>query len=312
MERDARIFVAGHKGLVGGAVVRRLAAGGFENLVLRDHGALDLADPAAVEAFFADTAIDYVFLCAAKVGGILANKTYPADFIRENLRIQTNVIDGAWRHGVRKLLFPASSCVYPVDAHQPIAESAYLTGPLEPNVAAYGFAKIAGIETCRAYRRQHGFEAIACVPCNLYGPGDNFDPEGSHALAGMMLKLHAAKLRGDERVTLWGSGAPTREFLHCDDLAEALIFLMTRYDSDEIINVGAGSEVRIRDLAERVREAVGFEGRLEWDSSKPDGAPRKLFDVTRLSALGWRAGRDLGAGIRETYAWYLSQRARGL
>jgi GDP-L-fucose synthase len=310
MEKDAKIFVAGHRGLVGGAVVRRLTAGGFENLVLRDHASLDLTDTAAVEAFFEGAGVDYVFLCAAKVGGILANKTRPADFIRENLRIQTNVIDAAWRHGVRKLLFPASSCVYPVDARQPTAESCYLTGPLEPNVAAYGFAKIAGIETCRAYRRQHGFEAITCVPCNLYGPGDNFDPEGSHALAGMMLKLHAAKVRGEDRVTLWGSGAPTREFLHCDDLADALVFLMARYDSDEIINVGAGRDVRIRDLAEMVRAAVGFEGRLEWDTDKPDGAPRKLFDVTRLSALGWRAGRDLGAGIRETYAWYLANCAK--
>jgi GDP-L-fucose synthase len=309
METDARIFVAGHRGLVGGAVVRRLAAAGYDNLVTRTHDALDLADRPAVERFFAGQEIDYVFLCAARVGGILANKTRPAEFIRENLLIQVNVIDAARRHGVKKLLFPASSCVYPEHAPQPIAETQFLTGPLEPNVAAYGVAKIAGIEMCRAYRRQYGFDAIACVPCNLYGPGDNFDPTHSHALAGMMLKFHGAKERGEPRVTLWGSGAPYREFLHCDDLADAMLFLMDHYDSDQIVNVGAGRDIRIRDLAELVREAVGYEGEVAWDASKPDGTPRKLFDVSRLSALGWRPRRELRQGIRETYGWYLANRA---
>jgi GDP-L-fucose synthase len=309
METDARIFVAGHRGLVGGAVMRRLAAGGYGNLVTRTHGELDLTDRDAVERFFAAAAIDYVFLCAARVGGILANRTQPAEFIRDNLQIQVNVIDAAWRHGVKKLLFPASSCVYPRDAAQPIAETQLLTGPLEPNVAAYGIAKIAGIEMCRAYRRQHGFHAVACVPCNLYGPGDNFDPETSHALAGMMLKFHAAKHAGAPRVTLWGSGTPYREFLHCDDLADAMLFLMDHYDSDEIVNVGAGRDIRIRDLAELVREVVGYDGEIAWDRSKPDGAPRKLFDVSRLTALGWRPRRELRQGVREAYRWYLATRA---
>lgn len=309
MRKESRIFVAGHRGLLGAAVLRRLEADGHAALVTRSHGELDLCDPAAVRDFFGDQAIEYVFLCAARVGGILANKTYPADFIDQNLRIQGNVIDAAWRARVKKLLFPTSSCVYPEHAAQPIAESAYMTGPLEPNIAAYAVAKIAGIEMCRAYRRQHGFAAVALVPCNLYGPGDNFDPENSHALAGMILKFHAARRDGAARVTLWGSGAPYREYLHCDDLADAMVFLMHRYDRPEIINVGAGRDIRIRDLAQLVAAAVGYEGAIAWDSTKPDGTPRKLLDVTRLTALGWHPRRALADGIRETYAWYLANLA---
>ncbi len=305
MEKESRIFVAGHRGLVGAAVVRRLEADGHAGLVLRTHGELDLCDRAAVDGFFRDQAIEHVFLCAARVGGILANQTYPAEFIHDNLRIQSNVIDAAWRAGVKKLMFPTSSCVYPEHAAQPIAETAYMTGPLEPNVAPYAVAKIAGIEMCRAYRRQYGFNAVGIVPCNLYGPGDNFDPEGSHALAGMMRKLHAAKRRGCERVTLWGSGAPYREYLHCDDLADAMVFLMHHYDEPDILNVGAGHDLRIRELAGLVAEAVGFEGEIAWDTGKPDGAERKLLDVGRLERLGWRPRREMRDGIRETYAWYL-------
>ena len=309
MQTDSRIFVAGHRGLLGAAVLRRLQADGHANLVTRSHAELDLCDPAEVREFFADQAIEHVFLCAARVGGILANKTYPADFIEQNLRIQSNVIDAAWRGGAKKLLFPTSSCVYPEHAAQPIAETAYMTGPLEPNIAPYAVAKIAGIEMCRAYRRQHGFEAVSLVPCNLYGPGDNFDPQNSHALAGMILKFHAAKRDALPRVTLWGSGAPYREYLHCDDLAEAMVFLMHRYDGTAIINVGAGRDIRIRDLAQLVATAVGYEGAIAWDTSKPDGTPRKLLDTTRLTELGWHPRHELADGIRETYAWYLAELA---
>ena len=305
METDARIFVAGHRGLVGSAVLRRLLAEGYGDLVTRPRTELDLRDKAAVDRFFGDAKISHVFLCAAKVGGILANRNAPADFIRENLQIQTNVIDAAARHGVRKLLFPASSCIYPQAASQPIDEGQYLMGPLEPNVAAYGFAKIAGIEMCRAYRKQGGFNAITCVPSNLYGPGDNFDPEGSHVLAGMINKFHHAKVRQLPAVTLWGSGAPYREFLHCDDLADAMLFLMRHYDDGEIINVGVGDDIRIRDLADLVRDAAGYDGAIEWDTTKPDGALRKLFDVGRLTALGWRPRIRFEDGLRQTYAWYV-------
>jgi len=306
MQNDSRIFVAGHCGLLGAAVLRRLQADGHTGLVTRSHGELDLCDPAAVRKFFRDQAIDYVFLCAARVGGILANKTYPADFIEQNLRIQANVIDAAWRGGVKKLLFPTSSCVYPEHAAQPITEAAYMTGPLEPNIAPYAVAKIAGIEMCRAYRRQHGFDAVSLVPCNLYGPGDNFDPQNSHALAGMILKFHAAKRDRLSKVTLWGSGAPYREYLHCDDLADAMVFLVHRYDDAEIINVGAGRDIRIRELAQLVAAAVGYQGEIAWDTTKPDGTLRKRLDVTRLTALGWHPRRALADGIRETYAWYLT------
>ncbi len=309
MQTGSRIFVAGHRGLLGAAVSRRLQADGHTGLVTRSHGELELCDPAAVRDFFGEQAIAYVFLCAARVGGILANKTYPAEFIDHNLRIQANVIDAAWRAGVKKLLFPTSSCVYPEHAAQPIAEAAYMTGPLEPNIAPYAVAKIAGIEMCHAYRRQHGFEAVSLVPCNLYGPGDNFDPQNSHALAGMILKFHAAKRDGLPRVTLWGSGAPYREYLHCDDLADAMVFLMHRYDGPEIINVGAGRDIRIRDLAQLVAAAVGYEGAIAWDSTKPDGTPRKLLDVTRLNNLVWHPRHALADGIRETYAWYLANAA---
>lgn len=305
MNKSARIYVAGHRGLVGSAIVRRLEREGFDNLVVRASDELDLRNAGAVSAFFEQERPEFVFLAAAKVGGIHANNTYPADFLRDNLQIQTNVIDAAYRSGARKLMFLGSSCIYPKFAPQPIAESSLLTGSLEPTNEAYAIAKIAGLKMCQAYRRQYGFNAISVMPTNLYGPGDNFNLENSHVLPALIRKFHEAKLHGDTEVVVWGTGTPRREFLHADDFAAACLFLMENYDSDELINVGWGEDVSIRELAELVREVVGFEGTIHLDTSKPDGTPRKLLDVTKLNGLGWRPSIPLRQGIASSYRWFL-------
>ncbi len=310
MNKHDPIYVAGHQGLVGSAILRRLQAGGFPNLITRPYPDLDLTQAAAVDEFFHQTRPQYVFVAAARVGGILANNQYPADFIRENLLIQTHVIDAAWRHGVRKLLFLGSSCIYPRLAPQPMKEEHLLTGPLEPTNSAYAVAKIAGLEMCAAYRRQHGFNAIALMPTNLYGPGDNFDLQHSHVLPALLRKLHEAKVAGADHVTIWGTGRPRREFLYVDDLADAAVFLMEHYDDPQIINVGVGEDISIAELAELIRDVVGFRGELRYDPSKPDGMPRKLLDVSRLTALGWRARTSLRAGIQATYEWFVRNASR--
>ena len=305
MNPDSSIYVAGERGLVGSAIVRALRAQGFTNLLSAPRASLDLKDQSAVERFFAEHRPNFVFVAAAKVGGILANDTRPADFIRDNLLIQNNVIDAAYRHGARKLCFLGSSCIYPRLAPQPLREDSLLTGPLEPTNEWYAIAKIAGIKMCQAYARQYGFSAISAMPTNLYGSGDNFDLETSHVLPALIRKFHEAKVTRADTVTIWGSGTPRREFLHVDDLAEALLFLMERYASPEIINVGCGQDITIAELASLVREIVGFEGELAFDRSKPDGTPRKLLDVSKMSALGWRPRIALGDGIRSTYRWFL-------
>jgi len=304
MTPDAKVFVAGARGLVGSAIVRALDARGYRHVLRPLRAELELRDAPAVERFFAAERPELVFLAAAKVGGIAANDTYPADFIRDNLLVQTNVIDAAYRHGVRKLCFLGSSCIYPRLAPQPLKESSLLTGPLEPTNEWYAVAKIAGIKMCQAYARQHGFNAISVMPTNLYGPGDNFDLTTSHVLPALLRKLHTAKENGDATVTVWGSGTPRREFLFVDDLADALCFLMERYDSPEIINVGCGEDITIAELAALLAEIVGFRGTLTFDRTKPDGTPRKLLDVSKLHALGWRAKTSLPDGVRATYAWY--------
>jgi len=309
MQKDARIFVAGHNGLVGSAVVRNLQGRGYGNLLLRSRRELDLADAPAVARFFAESRPEYVIDAAAKVGGIHANNSYPAEFIRDNLVIQDNLIDQAWRNGVRKFVFLGSSCIYPKLAPQPIREEYLLTGALEPTNEWYAVAKIAGIKMCQAYRRQYGFDAICLMPTNLYGPGDNFNLENSHVLPALIRKFHDAKLAGAASVSVWGTGTPRREFLHVDDMADATAFLLENYSDEAIVNVGVGSDVSIRELAELVGQAVGFGGRLEFDSSKPDGTPRKLLDVSRLQALGWQARISLEQGIRGTYAWFLQHQA---
>jgi GDP-L-fucose synthase len=309
VDKHERIYVAGHAGLVGAAILRRLQAEGCTNLLTRPRADLDLTRREHVDEFFARERPAYVFLAAARVGGILANDTYPADFIRENLLIQTHVIDAAWRHGARKLLFLGSSCIYPKLAPQPMPEECLLTGPLEPTNSAYAIAKIAGLEMCAAYRRQHSFNAIALMPTNLYGPGDSFDLRNAHVLPALLRKMHAAKTGGAAQVEVWGSGRPRREFLYVDDLADAAVFLMRNYDAGTLINVGVGTDVSIRELAELIREVVGYQGELRFDAGKPDGTPRKLLDVSRLSALGWQARTPLRAGIEQTYAWYLEHRA---
>jgi GDP-L-fucose synthase len=306
MNRNSLIYVAGHRGLVGSACVRALAAAGYDNLLLPGRD-LDLRRQEAGEAFFESNRPEIVLLAAARVGGILANASRPADFIGENLQIQTNVIDAAYRHGCRKLLFLGSSCIYPRLAEQPIREEYLLTGPLEATNEWYAIAKIAGLKMCQAYRRQHGFDAIALMPTTLYGPGDNFDPLESHVLPALLRRMHEAKQAGQEEIVVWGSGAPRREFMHVDDLAAATLFLLERYSGESPINVGTGSDVTIRELAQLMARIVGFEGRIEFDRSKPDGAPRKLLDVTRLQQLGWQAGIELEAGIRATYQWYVRQ-----
>ncbi|HKI60918.1 MAG TPA: GDP-L-fucose synthase [Mariprofundaceae bacterium] len=344
MNKDSRIYVAGHRGLVGSAIVRKLQAEGYNNLILRTSAEVDLRSQAAVDVFFSEQKPEYVFLAAAKVGGIHANDTYPADFLRDNLQIQTNVIDASYRNGAKKLLFLGSSCIYPKMAPQPLKEEYLLTGVLEPTNEWYAVAKIAGIKMCQAYRGQYGFNAISLMPTNLYGPNDNFDLNNSHVLPALIRKFHLAKLalagdvvsiakdeerygpihddilcmlglirmdygfvRSDEtpKVMLWGTGSPKREFLHVDDLADACLFLMQNYDQEEIINVGVGEDVSIRELAELVQQIAGFEGEVVWDESKPNGTPRKLMDVDRLKARGWTASIDLSDGISSAYQAYL-------
>jgi GDP-L-fucose synthase len=308
MNPASSIFIAGHRGLVGSAIARRLRAAGFHNLVLRDRTELDLTRQSAVERFFAEQRPEYVFFAAAKVGGIVANSTWPAEFIQDNLVIQTNIIDAAYRNGTRKLLFLGSSCIYPKLAPQPIPEDALLTGPLEPTNEWYAIAKIAGLKMCQAYRRQYGFNAISAMPTNLYGPGDNFSLKSSHVLPALLRKVHEAKEAGAAEVEVWGTGKPRREFLHVDDLADACLFLMQKYDGDGWVNVGWGRDETIAELADTIRRVVGFTGVLRFDTSKPDGTPRKLLDTTRLTELGWSPKIALEAGIRSTYEWFLNHR----
>ena len=304
LNQDSRIYVAGHRGLVGAAVVRTLQQQGYRNLLLRTHQELDLTDQGAVRGFFDRQRPMAVVMAAARVGGIHANNTRPALFIRDNLLIQDNVIDAAHRSGVAKLVFLGSSCIYPKLAPQPIKEDYLLTGPLEPTNESYAIAKIAGVKMCQAYRREFGFNAISLMPTNLYGPGDNFDLQNSHVLPALIRRFHEAKLRGDESMSIWGTGTPRREFLHVDDLADAVVYLLKRYDDEAIVNIGWGEDVTIRELAELVMSVSGFQGRLMFDASKPDGTPRKLLDTTRLTALGWRPKIPLKAGIESTYAWF--------
>ena len=306
MNRSASIFVAGHRGMVGSALVRALQAAGCENLILRDRSELDLTRQADVEHFFAAARPEYVFMAAARVGGILANDSLPANFIYDNLAIQTNVIDAACRNGTRKLLFLGSSCVYPRLAPQPITEASLLTGPLEPTNEWYALAKIAGIKMCEAYRKQYGFNSISVMPTNLYGPEDNFDLTSSHVLPALLRKFHEAAERGSPTVEVWGSGAPRREFLHVDDLAAACLFLMERLDAAGWINIGAGTELTIAELARTLARVTGFQGEIRFDSSKPDGTPRKLLDSSRITGLGWAPRIGLEAGLRSTYDWYRS------
>ena len=343
-----KIYVAGHRGLVGLAIVRKLRSEGYDNLVLRSHADLDLTDQLSVRSFFEKERPGYVFLAAARVGGIHANDSRPADFIRDNLLIESNVIDTAWRSAVKKVLFLGSSCIYPRLSPQPMKEEQLLSGPLEPTNQWYAVAKIAGIKMCQAYRKQYGFNAVSAMPTNLYGPGDNFDLENSHVLPALIRKFHLAKLAsagetesilGDEAlfgpipeplrselldaasrsklgancppVRIWGTGTPRREFLHVDDLAAACLFLMQNYDSEEIVNVGIGEDLSIKELAAIVKDVVGFKGGVVFDSSKPDGTPRKLLDISRMQSLGWRPAIGLHEGIRQTYGWYV-QRARQL
>jgi len=303
-----RVFVAGGAGMVGGAICRALEKAGYKDVLAPGRDVLDLGDQAAVDGWFAENKPDQVFLAAAKVGGIHANNAYPAEFIHDNLVIETNVIHSAWKHGAKKLCFLGSSCIYPKHAPQPMKEDHLLTGPLEPTNEWYAIAKIAGVKMCQAYRRQYGFDAISLMPTNLYGPGDNFHPENSHVLPALIRRFHEAREAGLAEVVIWGTGSPKREFLHVDDLADACLFLMESYSGEQILNIGVGEDIAILDLARLVADVVGFEGRIETDPSKPDGTPRKLMDVSRLDALGWKATIGLRAGIEGTYRWFLEHR----
>jgi GDP-L-fucose synthase len=304
LTQKTRIYVAGHRGLVGSALVRALSSRGFENLVVRGRRELELTEQAAVRDFFEVSRPEVVLMAAARVGGIQANNSYPAGFLRDNLLIQDNVIDAAYRSGVSKFVFLGSSCIYPKLAPQPIKEDYLLTGPLEPTNEWYAIAKIAGIKMCQAYRREYGFNAISLMPTNLYGPGDNFELQSSHVLPALIRKFHEAKVRHDKNVEIWGTGTPRREFLHVDDLAEAVLYLLQNYNDEPIVNVGWGEDLTIRELAETVMSAIGYSGGLTFDHSKPDGTPRKLLDVSRLHSLGWRPRISLRAGIEGTYAWF--------
>ena len=319
MEKDARIYVAGHRGLVGSALMRRLKVEGYTNLITRTHAELDLTDQSAVKAFFEVERPEYVFLAAAKVGGIHANATYPAEFIHQNLAIQTNVIHESWRTGVERLLFLGSSCIYPRDCPQPIKEEYLLTGPLEPTNRPYAVAKIAGIEMCSAYNRQYGTKFLAVMPTNLYGPGDNYDPETSHVIPALIRRFHEAKIRGYDEVVVWGTGAPRREFLYSEDLADACLFLTNlpnepfttltaqhRIDGmPPLVNIGRGEEITIRELAELTCKTVGYTGSLAFDTRRPDGTPRKLLDTARLDTIGWHAKTALKPGLKVTYRSFL-------
>jgi GDP-L-fucose synthase len=306
MNKQSRIYLAGHLGLVGSAIHRKLVLKGYSNLILRSIGELDLTNQSAVESFFLREKPEYVFLAAARVGGIHANRTFPAEFVYQNMMIQNNVIHAAHLNGVKKLLYLGSSCIYPKMAPQPLKEEYLLSGTLEPTNEWYAIAKIAGIKTAQAYRRQYGLDAICLMPTNLYGPGDNFDLNTSHVLPALIRKFHEAKISGAGRAVVWGTGTPRREFLHVDDLADAVLFLMLNYDSEEIINVGTGEDLTIEDLCGIIREVVGYSGEIEYDSSMPDGTPRKVLDVARLTALGWAPKIPLRSGIEQTYRWYLN------
>jgi len=305
ISNDSKIYIAGHNGLVGSAIVRNLKSKGYDKLLLRTRQELDLKDTLAVNQFYREEQPDIVIDAAAKVGGIHANETYPAEFIHDNLVIQNNIIDGAHQAGVKKLIFLGSSCIYPKMAPQPLKEEYLLTGPLESTNEWYAIAKIAGIKMCQAYRKQYGFDVISLMPTNLYGPGDNFELQNSHVLPALIHKFHKAKVNGDKTVTVWGSGQPKREFLYIDDLADATIFLMENYTGEQFVNVGVGEDVSIKELAELIKNEVGFSGGLEFDTSMPDGTPRKLMDVSFLNKLGWKAKTSLGQGLLQTYQWYV-------
>lgn len=307
MEKNAKIYIAGHRGMVGSAIHRKLKAEGYTNFVVRTSAELDLREQMAVREFFAEERPDYVFLAAAKVGGIMANNVYRADFLLENLQIQNNVIDSAHQSGVEKLMFLGSSCIYPKMAPQPLREDYLLTGTLEPTNEPYAIAKIAGIKLCEAYRSQYGSHFISVMPTNLYGPNDNYDLENSHVLPAMIRKFHEAKAEGKSAVELWGTGSPRREFLHADDLANACYFLMQHYDEPELVNVGTGDDLTIKSLAELIKGVVGFEGEIHWNTDKPDGTPRKLMDVGKLHGLGWRHTTEIEEGIRATYQDFLQK-----
>jgi GDP-L-fucose synthase len=305
MELDEKIYIAGHKGLVGSAILRSLQAKGYTNLVYRTSSELDLRDFNEVLSFFLNECIDYVFLAAAKVGGIVANNEFPADFIRDNLMIQTNVIDTAYKTNVKKLLFLGSTCIYPKMAPQPLKEEYLLTGELESTNEPYAIAKIAGIKMCQSYNRQYGTRYISAMPTNLYGPNDNYDLETSHVLPALIRKVHEAKENNQPHVEIWGTGTPRREFLHADDLAEACLYLMDHYEKNEIINIGIGDDISIKELAEMIKQVVGYDGELQFNTFKPDGTPRKLVDVAKISNLGWKANIPLKEGLRSSYQWFL-------
>lgn len=304
MNKDSKIFIAGHRGLVGSAITEALRNEGYTNLILKTRHELDLLDQSAVKKFFEDESPDYVFLAAAKVGGIMANKTYPADFIHQNLVIQTNIIHSAYLSKAKKLLFLGSSCIYPKLCPQPIKEEYLMTGPLESTNSAYALAKIAGIYMCQSYNEQYGTNFISVMPTNLYGPGDNFNLENSHVMPAMIRRFHEAKTKNEPQVTMWGTGSAKREFLHVEDLARACISLMCHYDDSAVINVGTGEEISIKELALKIKEIVGYNGEIVWDTKKPDGTPRKLLDVSKLHNLGWKYSIALDKGIATTYEWY--------
>jgi GDP-L-fucose synthase len=309
MEKSSKIYVAGHKGLVGSAITRNLQKSGYENLLFRTLEELDLTDQKATAEFFASEKPEYVFLAAAKVGGIKANNDFPADFIYQNLEVQNNVIFNAYKNGVKKLLFLGSSCIYPRDCPQPIKEEYFMTGPLEKTNDAYATAKIAGIKTCQSFNKQYGTKFISVMPTNLYGINDNFDLNSSHVLPALLRKFHEAKAKNKKEMVMWGTGKPKREFLHVDDLADACVFLMSNYDDPEIVNIGTGEDVEIIELAKMIKKVVGFEGEIKNDLSKPDGTPRKLLDVSKLHSLGWKHKIPLEEGIKTTYQWFLENRA---
>lgn len=305
MRKNSKIYVAGHRGLVGSAIVRKLEEQGFTNILFKTSKELDLRDKNEVDQFFQTEKPEFVFLAAAKVGGIVANNEFPADFIRDNLLIQTNVIDAAYRNDVEKLLFLGSTCIYPKLAPQPLREDYLLTGELEPTNEPYAIAKIAGIKMCESYNRQYGTKYISVMPTNLYGPNDNFDLHTSHVLPALIRKFHEAKESGAPYVEIWGTGTPKREFLYSDDLADACVFLMNNYEGNEMVNIGVGEDISIKDLALKVKEVVGFNGELKFDTSKPDGTPRKLVDVSKLHSLGWKANTSLEDGLKNAYSWFL-------